>query len=157
MIKRFDEILLEKASKFTLTSLQEQIPKLAMKEDVQNMNVMVEEKMHHHTLAINANRDKIAEREHNLKAFAEEVSRRVFINHSKELLERLGGKPLESTEIKMLLSNKAEKLDIFTLENKKANKLDAENSMRTIELIQKQIEHIATIMVELTNQQHEGN
>ena len=55
---------------------------------------------------------------------------------------------MSEDELKKAIESKVDKQDLINYHNIKSNKVDTENALRWIELLQKQIKHISVLFVE---------
>lgn len=146
IIQRFDEILWEKASKIHLEEVQNRFANyLTMKE----FNEFLKTK----TILEKERTDKLADlnsRVDEIIAYTKQLLATSIVKITQDaknqVLDSLGGKPVEPKELHALLKLKAN-VDEFELVNKsKASKGDIEVTTSIIEILHSQINHICLIL-----------
>ena len=60
-----------------------------------------------------------------------------------------GGNMLDANEIKNMMSGKVDRDELTALYDLKSNKLDTEMTMKSVDIVHKQIKHLVVILVEI--------
>ena len=60
-----------------------------------------------------------------------------------------GGSMLDSNEIKNMMSSKVDRDELTVLYDLKSNKLDMEMTMKSVDIVHKQVKHLVVILVEI--------
>ncbi|CAI2362031.1 unnamed protein product [Moneuplotes crassus] len=148
IINRFDEILLEKASKFSVDKLVEKIRDYATETSLEEMTNNVgqlkldfEQKMEHLQESIDHKQSEIAQ---DLESKLEHGQNII----KKQVIEHLGETPLTIEEIRELLSTKADKADLGILDKTKTDKYETDNFKEVVKSLTIKNDHILTLLIE---------
>lgn len=141
MIRRFDEVISEKASKQDLRELAKQVSTYTKAVDF-------EENIEETNRKIFATNDKLVELEKMIDVMGRNVSKDIYsaVRRATSHLVKgdgAGGASLSQggfgEEAKFLLNSKADKADVESLSLLKANKCDIELSFKWVDLVHKQL------------------
>lgn len=152
IIRRYDEILAEKASK------------TSVKEIYEHFNIYVKETPYTEFKALNLQKfskldEDIKKLNDLLQTLNENIGKDIFAavrrataslqknnNNTSNVPNALIG--VDGTEIKGLLMQKADRKELDALNDLKSNKVDTEQTMKAIDILHKQITHIIVLFIE---------
>ncbi|CAI2360509.1 unnamed protein product [Moneuplotes crassus] len=148
IIKRFDEVICEKASKFSVDDITHRLKKFLTKEEVikieadykRESDLLIQELKSMRKEYIEIKRGIIKENLSLLDKSSKDVEKRI-INH-------LGGKPYSTYEIQEMLSHKADKTKMIFLDDLKADKVELENCKYVFSHNNSQMINLVAILIE---------
>ena len=146
IIQRFDEVLWEKASKIWVNDVAKQFEDYISVEEFNIFQQMRNDTDKKFQAKLN-NFDKKIE---DLNTSTKQIIANSVIKISKEakdqLINTLGGRPVEPEELRALLKLKADKDDMHTLDFTKANRADIETTTSVLDILHSQMNHIWVIL-----------
>jgi len=148
VVRRFDEVLLEKASKFSVDHLREKMHSFITDEHLQKyQQEMIKVKVSFDQKIQEVLKEMVSSRS-DIFDEMEIKTNSAFIHIKKQVLDSLGGKPVDIDELKLLLNVKADKAEIGILDKLKADKGVTDGFESSIKFCMTQIEQFLTLIIE---------
>ncbi|CAI2359572.1 unnamed protein product [Moneuplotes crassus] len=149
IIKRFDEVLLDKASKFSINQVYKDIDKLMSKKtylenkkDLDSRNMEAELKLKELEQEINNVESRIGQE---IQSAVEQSE----INTLTKLYNKMGGKPIQKEEIIRLIAGKADKTELYGNLKLKIGIEEMDQQKRNLFTLHKYLKHVISFSHEL--------
>ncbi|CAI2361494.1 unnamed protein product [Moneuplotes crassus] len=148
MIRRFDEVLLEKASKFNLEELKIELKKYIHSKSFQEFLSQLssdQAKAHKEIEQLNQKVENIE------KGYSKKIDQKMecsLKDVKKKVFETIGGKPITANELDNLLKLKADKKDADFLWKSKASRQEIQDHSKSIEQLKYQLEEALVLMIQ---------
>lgn len=157
IIQRFDEVLCQKASKISLEELETKLDEYLTIEEFnsfQGFKTKLDEEFKTNIQKINSRFDEFTSSTRQLLASA---ILKITKEAKDQVIQSLGGKPVEPQELHALLKLKANKEDFKKLGVFKADKAELETANYVIEILHNQINHLWLILKDFFKTQTENH
>ncbi|CDW74827.1 UNKNOWN [Stylonychia lemnae] len=155
IVRRFDEVILDKASKQNIRELYKKL------DDYVERDLFIDYKADNNVKFQNFN-NKQAKLEESLDYLGKNINKDIIQVVKKEMTQQgiklqtglQNPNPINLTEgeLKGYLESKADKVDVIEIRNTKSNKQDTENSIKWIELLHKYIKNVSVLQTEIAKQ-----
>ncbi|CAI2387835.1 unnamed protein product [Moneuplotes crassus] len=149
ILRGFDEVLLEKASKFSINDLQSKLQQLANKEEMNDLKQYFNFKFEETRVIIDKLKDIVDENQNDVVGIIGKETESIQKDLKDKIKEYLLSKTISPEEVRTLLVNKADKNEIVEVKTLKADKAEIENGEEKYKLFSKQLQHLAVLVIEL--------
>ena len=152
MIRRFDEIMLEKANKSNLTEIYDSLLKFLGKEEFTHFESKCVRDIQH-------NAEQIKRIETMIDSMGTEINNEIFGAVKRATLHitsKIGARQEHAQKesvgkelLEQLLEQKADKDEVDALFDMKTNKVDMQNQMKSTEILHNQLKQLLILIVEV--------
>ncbi|CAI2385156.1 unnamed protein product [Moneuplotes crassus] len=149
ILRNFDEVLIEKASKFSIEELQLKIKELANTEQVNELKQYFNFKLQDTNIVIDKLREHVNENKNDVLGIISRETESIQKHLKEKIKEYLLSKTISPEEVQMMLSNKVDKNEIVEVKENKADKSQIQNGEEKHKLFAKQMQHLSVLIIEL--------
>lgn len=141
-MQRFDEVLLQKASKISMDEMRENLRNYITVQDFSTTKQMIDTLKNETRKEVFLINQKISDSMNETKQYITDIVSKLAKESKDQILSSLGGKPVEPAEMMSFLHLKADKDSINHLDTVKADRTDVKTTNSMLEVLHNQINHI---------------
>mmetsp|Transcript_7921 Transcript_7921/g.7001 ORF Transcript_7921/g.7001 Transcript_7921/m.7001 type:complete len:421 (+) Transcript_7921:205-1467(+) len=146
IICRFDEVLLEKASKFTVDDIERQLKELAQLTQMSELKNYINYKTTDTNMKLNILEEKIQLNQKKVSEMIDFSTQSIQEDLKERIKEFLQARTISPEEVISLLSNKVDKCEILDLDRIKANRTEITNGDEKHKTTKRQLQHLSVLI-----------
>ena len=154
MIRRFDEVMCEKAQKTSIQEVYNELLKYIKKEEFESENQSMIENVESKLQEFDEMKEIINELNEKIKFEIQSAVRKSSKTETMKITQMVQNMIPKSSGsqdtdvLKKQIDQKADKFDLNQIGNYKSNKIDTENNSKAIDIMHKQMRHLVIMMME---------
>ena len=154
MIRRFDEVMCEKAQKTSIQEVYNELLKYIKKEEFESENQSMIENVESKLQEFDEMKEIINELNEKIKFEIQSAVRKSSKTETMKITQMVQNMIPKSSGsqdtdvLKKQIDLKADKFDLNQIGNYKSNKVDTENNSKAIDIMHKQMRHLVIMMME---------
>ena len=154
MIRRFDEVMCEKAQKTSIQEVYNELLKYIKKEEFESENQSMIENVESKLQEFDEMKEIINELNEKIKFGIQSAVRKSSKTETMKITQMVQNMIPKSSGsqdtdvLKKQIDLKADKFDLNQIGNYKSNKIDTENNSKAIDIMHKQMRHLVIMMME---------
>ena len=156
IIRGFDSVLLEKASKFSVEELHRKLEEYLLHTDFQKNNEQIARSFVGQTQAHEALQGDLKTLEEGIGRQIFEAVRRATLKLTKQSVGGGEGGGVASEELRVVMQSKADRSELERVGQTKANKVDVEANMKAVDILHRHTSHLSTLVMEVVKGGHAG-